>query len=132
MIGIGQLKHNWHLAKMRLTFAKKEELRWRMLVALQLFPDAKIGANTAHGLTLTTSENYTLEKDTNKIGNVLQRIVTECPDDLTVYTLVSYAPTLSKPAYEALSDKAKSIFAEVLTIKPATPSLKKKGGEDDG
>lgn len=125
-----QLLHHFVLAKLRLTQAKKIELRWRMLVALRLFPNPFIGANVDGEVTLTVRENYKLDQDMARINTTLDRIAHECPSD-AISNLLSYTKTVKKEAYDALSPKAKQILSDVLTITPGLPTVKIKGQGDD-
>lgn len=130
MINPAQLIHNWRVASAKLKAAKAVELRWRMLIAIELFPSVHRGTNTNGKLKLIAKENYVLTKDNDALTIALEKLTTEFPD-VSVDSLVSWGATLSASAFEALPQAAQQILADVLTIKPATPSLKYAGEGDD-
>lgn len=130
MITPAQLIHNWRVAAAKLKAAKAVELRWRMLIAMQLFPSVHRGTNTNGKLKLIAKENYVLTKDNDAITIALEKLTKEFPD-VAIDSLVTWGATLSASAFEALPEAAQQILADVLTIKPATPSLKYQGEGDD-
>lgn len=129
-ISIAQLRTNFAIAVLRLKYAKANELRWRMLLA-QTFVNPRIGVNRSadNEVVMICKETYTIDKDMNKVANVFNRLKAECPND-TIDSLVKFNPVLEKATYDALSEQAKQIFAEVLTIKPGLPSISVKGIEE--
>lgn len=120
-----EIIHNWRIAKQRLDRAKKDEMRWRMLIAMQLFPEVELGTNWYKDeVKLIAKENYTLDKDRDKVSAVWSKVLAECPDDAAnLAILIDWSMSLNKAVYEAMSEKAQSIFAAVLTIKEATPAV---------
>lgn len=130
MISRAQLVYSWRAANARLKEAKAAEMRWRMLIASELFPEPLLGTNTNGNVKLIAKQNYSLCKDHTLVINAIERISKEYPD-VAVDTIVDWSPRLSGATYEALPEAAQKIFADVLTIKPATPTVKYNGEGDD-
>jgi hypothetical protein len=124
-----ELIHNWRLAKLRLDRAKKDEMRWRTLIAIQLFPNVEIGTNWYKDeVKLVAKENYTLHKSEEFIKSTLQSMWQEFEDERQVIEeLVQWKPSFKEPVYRNLTDEAKNVFAAVLTIKEAAPAVSLKG-----
>lgn len=128
MIPRNQLIHNLQLAQQRLKTAKAIELRWRMLVALELFPDPKIGTNTNGTVKMVAKENISVVDDKELIGEMFNALYRFKPDDYT--KLLNWKATLNKAEYDGLSDDAKLIVSSILTIKPGLPTVS-VGNESD-
>lgn len=129
-----ELIHNWKLAKAKLDAAKKAEMRWRILIATQLFPDVELGTNLYNDgeLKLVCRENYTISKNIDDVLELYQQAVTKFPHEATnINVMLQWIVTLDKAGYEALSEAAKLHFAPVVTIKAATPTLTAKGMKDE-
>lgn len=133
-IGNAELIHNWRLSKLRLAKAKADELRWRMLIAMQCFRDPELGTNTAYcdaNLKMVVKETYTLSKDNDAVEAAALSLWEKFDTERAHLSLL-LKPTLdfNKAAYENLSEDAKKEFACVLTIKPATPTVTYKGEQE--
>lgn len=120
-----ELIHNWRIAKLRLAIAKKEEMRWRILIATQLFPEVETGTNWYKDeVKLIAKENYTLDKNEALLKDTLTNLWNQFPDERNAITaLVEWKPSFVETIYRTLSEAAKSVFAAVLTIKEATPAV---------
>lgn len=119
------LLFNFRLAQLRLEAAKRDEMRWRVLVAFECFADVSIGTNTSSdGLVkLIAKENISLDKDKEKVRLVINKLQNKCGATDNLAGLFDWDWKFSETVYRQLSDNAKTILAEILTIKAATPTV---------
>lgn len=122
-ISRAQLLFNFKLAQLKLEQAKKDELRWRILVA-QTFDTVVIGTNTSDdGLVkMIARVNVTLDKDKSKITATMCKFAKEFANELNE-NLITWDYKLSVPEYNNLSEAAKIALADIITITPGTPSV---------
>lgn len=129
MITRAELLHNLALAQLRLAKAKAEEIRWRMLVALKLFPNPVIGTNwTAEkDCKMVAKVNISFNKDKTLVTETMTKAVQAFPSEAaSIGNAVDWEYVFKEVEYNALSDEAKKALAPLLTIKPATPTIEVK------
>jgi hypothetical protein len=127
MSEVRTLALSWNLASLRLKRAKETEMRFRKVIADELFPTPTVGTNTVKvtntaSLKLVHSLNYSIDQTLVVKGyEAVAAIDKEAADRLFKLTY-----SLNEVEYKALSDDARRAFdaSGVLTIKDATPSLK--------
>lgn len=68
--------------------------------------------------------NRTLDKDVDKVNEVLDEIEKmDSEGKFISERVVKFKPSLDKKEYDGMDEKYKEVLNEVLTMKPATPSL---------
>lgn len=112
----------WYAADTEMKQAKAREMDLRLQVVARCTDAAKPGTEHVSlpnqwKLTITKTTDYKL--DPEKTTDVLNNF----SDDLAAM-LVKWKPELSVSNFKLLSDEEQKYFADCLTTKPSTPSLK--------
>lgn len=118
----------WRASKKRLDAAKKDEMKWRNLIAANIFSHAVIGTNRAtisgdEDLRLVRKQNVTMKWDEVKWSTMWFKATPEQQAELS--KLVQQEWTFDQTAYKSLSDAAKKLVDDcgILEIKDGTPTL---------
>lgn len=119
---------NQLVSEYRALLLQKEHLDGRMAqikqqMQVNIFPDARVGTNRVElgrgwKLKAAITETFTLDKDTDKVKEVLAEL-----EDHIADKLVKWKPTISKTAYEMLSDHDKNLVNKVLTTRENKPTF---------
>lgn len=114
---------NLKLWQRRLERAKKWEMFWRMTVVTS-FDEIILGTNTSEDghVKVIAKVTVSLDKDKEKIQRVMTAFAQQFPNEITE-RLITWEYKLSETEYHRLSYDAKSALADILTIKPATPTV---------
>lgn len=112
----------WKMAEEAQKYWREQELQYRAQI-VEAFYTKESGTDHAQindtlSLKIERSETYTLVNDLAKVNAVLANF-----NQNQAAALVKWKPEISKRAYNDLSDKDKAFFRNILTIKPASPSV---------
>ena len=121
----------WEAAKKALEVAKETEMTLREQIAKMAFPNPTEGTqhlelDDGWSIKLVYKMNYSLA-DNERVDAALTRISNLGQEGKFIAErLVSWKPALSLSEYRELDPQYKGVIDEVLTIKPAAPTLEIK------
>lgn len=116
---VGEFRHL--TAEKKKLDARLDEVKAQLRATM--FADAKVGTNRVElgrgwNLKAAITETFMLDKDTDKVKEVLAEL-----EDHIAAKLVKWKPTISKTAYEMLSDHDKNMVNKVLTTRENKPTF---------
>lgn len=128
-LNLASLLHQWTDASKNLEVAKAAELRLRKEILKVYFPDGKDGTETIEldsgsKLKATFKQNFSLDKDTEKVDAILEKLEKSTKDGKFVADrLVKWKPEISVIEWRVLSSQHRKIVEPIVTIKSGQPSL---------
>lgn len=115
------LRALWQTSKIKLIKLRKEESALRTQLIATLFDDLLVGKNEAKGFRVICKENITLAKQ-DEVFAVCREISDKFPQ-VNINEILNWSMSLNVSVYKTLPDAARIIFDQVITIKPAMPTL---------
>lgn len=113
----------WQEAKKQLDALKESEMAMRKHIVASQFDADKIGAQNVElgkgwKLKAVTKVRYNVDRDTDKVDNVLDQL-----EDWQADRLVKWKPELSVSEYKKLDDEDRAKVDAIVTIVPSSPEL---------
>lgn len=113
----------WNEAKKTLDAAKAAEMEMRKAIVDAEFDVAHVGTQNVElgngwKLKAVVKESYKLDKDADKVEDMLDKL-----EDWQADRLVKWTPTLSVSEYKKLDAEDKAKVDAVLTVSPSSPTL---------
>lgn len=113
----------WNEAKKTLDAAKAAEMEMRKAIVATEFDVSHVGTQNVElgngwKLKAVVKESYKLDKDADKVEDMLDKL-----ENWQADRLVKWTPTLSVSEYKKLDAEDKAKVDAVLTVSPSSPTL---------